>query len=449
MSGSTARRPVAGVRSALILGAVCLGLGCDRSGLPDDGVSASANAGTDAATGALGSTSGDSSAGPDARLGPGAASTCPASSRESCGRSPVPCPTLAPCDAEAAPTPSATPITGLTAGVWTWVPFPQALCRDGSPTGIGVNLGTSDHLMIFLEGGGACFDPATCAGNPSSFGETAFGLRVASTLDEIGVNTGILDRTNGANPVRDWSFVYVPYCTGDLHAGNNVATVPPFPPQHFVGYTNVGLYLDRIVPTFPNAQQVLLTGLSAGGFGAAFNYAHVAKAFGSTPVTLLDDSGPFMQDPYFATCLQNNLRSLWGLDGTVLPDCGSDCATPSSFFLDSMKHAAKAYPKVAFGLADSTDDVTITLFYGWGTNTCTGTTPLSGATFTAGLSDIRTQLAPPSNFGAFLFAGINHTTIQSAAFYTRTSGGQGGGAGTSMTDWVTGLLGGAATNAGP
>ena len=111
---------------------------------------------------------------------------------------------------------------------------------------------------------------------------------MASTADEVSANVGILDRTNAANPVKDWSFVYVPYCTGDFHGGNNVTTVPGAsgPPQHFVGYANVGMYLDRLVPTFHNATRILLAGLSAGGFGAVFNYARVAEAFGATPVTV-------------------------------------------------------------------------------------------------------------------------------------------------------------------
>ena len=61
-------------------------------------------------------------------------------------------------------------ITGLQPEKWTWVPFADAKCRDGSSTGIAVNPSSgSDKLMIFLQGGGACFNATTCAGNPSSF----------------------------------------------------------------------------------------------------------------------------------------------------------------------------------------------------------------------------------------------------------------------------------------
>ena len=265
------------------------------------------------------------------------------------------------------------PITGLTPQKWTWVPVEGATCRDGSGTGIGVSLGKStDKVMIFLEGGGACFNATTCAlMNPKSYGAGDFN----GTFASLEGKSGIFDRTDTANPVSDWSFVYVPYCTGDIHAGNNV-TGPDagagVASQHFVGYANIGLDLKRIVPTFPSAKQVLLTGISAGGFGASANYAQVAKAFSSLPVVLLDDSGPPMEDPYEAACQQKDVTTLWGLDKTLLSDCGSDCSNPGSYYLDYAKHIGKQYPTAPFGLVESSEDAVITLFFGFGTNAGAG-----------------------------------------------------------------------------
>ena len=102
---------------------------------------------------------------------------------------------------------------------WTWVGFENAVCMDGSSTGIGVSINPeSDRLLIVLEGGGACFDPVSCAGvaNQDGYGETKF------TRDTTGVlSRGIFDRDDETNPFRDFSFVYVPYCTGDVHGGVN------------------------------------------------------------------------------------------------------------------------------------------------------------------------------------------------------------------------------------
>ena len=55
------------------------------------------------------------------------------------------------------------PITAP-AKTWTWVNFPDAVCDDGSPTGIGVSLNpASKDILIFLQGGGACWDYDSCA----------------------------------------------------------------------------------------------------------------------------------------------------------------------------------------------------------------------------------------------------------------------------------------------
>jgi pectinacetylesterase len=330
--------------------------------------------------------------------------------------------------------PDTTPITDLPTETWTWVAFPDAKCRDASSTGIGVSLNpASKKLMIFMEGGGSCFDVTSCGTNASHFGEADFSARAVSSADYLGLNVGILDRTKAANPVKDWSYVYIPYCTGDSHMGNNVATVAGVGVQQFMGYVDMGQYLDRIVPTFASVTQVLLTGLSAGGLGAAANYHQTARAFGSTPVDLIDDSGPFLESPYGA--IPTATWTLFGLDATVGADCGSHCPNPGSFGVDYAKYLVASYPDATFGLADSTNDG--------------ATNPM----FEAGLLDIRAKLAPYPNFGEFIFAGTDHTSIQRAVFYTRTAGGGDGGAeggaGMLMTDWVKDLLNGTATNPGP
>jgi Pectinacetylesterase len=348
-------------------------------------------------------------------------------------------------DASTDPGSDAGPITGTTPETWTWVPFSDSKCRDGSPTGIAVNLNpASTKVMIYMEGGGACFNQITCGANMSTFGRTEFDTWSKRTL------AGVMSRTDAANPVKDWNIVYVPYCTGDVHSGNNPAGQVPgvTGAQAFVGYANVGLYLKRLVPTFTSATQVLLTGVSAGGFGAAANYDQVAKAFGSVPVDMLDDSGPLMEDPYVASCLQQSFLTMWGLDKTIAAACGASCSLDggsdsSSFMLAYLKHIATTYPQRKFGLMDSLDDGTITNFWGFGAANCTSFVQETADVFTAGLNDIRTQMAAQGNFGAFYFPGTAHTTLGSSSFDTRVAGT------TKLSDWVTAFVGGAVTNAGP
>ena len=119
------------------------------------------------------------------------------------------------------------PLTGPD-DTWTWVDFPDSTCRDGSMAGVSVNMhSASKNVMIFLMGGGACFDAVTCVSNPASVAGQTGG----------GGNTGVFDRTNPNNPMKDWNWVFVPYCTGDVHVGtiDNGMVTGVTGQQHFDG----------------------------------------------------------------------------------------------------------------------------------------------------------------------------------------------------------------------
>ncbi len=341
------------------------------------------------------------------------------------------------------------PITGLTPGSWSWVDFPNAQCRDGTATGIGVSPSSSGStkLMIFLEGGGACFNSTTCGENPFHFDQTTFTAQFISVESKA----GIFSRTDTANAVADYNMVYVPYCTGDVHAGNAPNTTVPGVPgaQQFVGYTNMTQYLSRIVPTFPNQTRVLLAGQSAGGFGAALQYVQTTRAFGpQIPVDLLDDSGPLMGNPYLASCLEQQIETLWSLSNTfIAQDCGSDCNDPGNDLLLYWEHLPKTFPNARFGFLDSTGDTTISTFFGFGAQNCQGFAAVTQSQYEAGLLDMRTQVAANSNAGSFLFGGTQHTSIVSS-YTTRTAASSDGGT-VKLEDWVTALVTSSVTNVGP
>lgn len=341
-----------------------------------------------------------------------------------------------------------TPITGAE-DEWIWVPTPEAKCRDGSQTGFGVRLKPgSDKLFIYLEGGGACFNGFTCSVNPGSYNEINF-----TGWKGTGGAMGVFDGGNDENPVKDWNAVYVPYCTGDIHAGDatGVDVEGTFSPkdQSFVGYANIGHYLKRIIPTFPGVSEVLLTGVSAGGFGAAYNYDRVAQAFCPTPVLLLDDSGPPMADPYLAPCLQAHWRGLWNLTGTLPADC-AECTTPEGGGIVNYTTFLKnKYPAGRLGLISSDKDSVISLFMGFGKNDCADIngfgSALSGQVYAEGLNDLRDNYMSGSGvWGTYFIDSTTHTYLGGPGFYSTTVDS------VKLTDWVGDLVGGAPlTHVGP
>jgi hypothetical protein len=296
-------------------------------------------------------------------------------------------------------------------GEWTFVDFPDSRCMNDETTGIGVNLSSkSKDLVIFLQGGNACFNTVSCAITANE----KTGYQQAEFDKEKGVlgAAPLFSRTDANNPLKDYNYVYVPYCTGDVHGGDAAGVMAGGKVRNFHGYKNLDTFLDRIVPTIPQAGKVILAGVSAGGFGAAYNYDHVAKRFPNNKVILIDDSGPPMAEAYVPACLQKHLFDLWGLKNTVPSGC-ADCNQPSGVFMEPfVKYIATQYSDRFLTLLSGTEDATIASFWGFGNDDCKdlqgtpGTYP--GAQYAAGLADLRDRIAAPdANFYTYYVDGTD------------------------------------------
>ena len=107
---------------------------------------------------------------------------------------------------------------------WTWIDEPDSRCANGTPTGFAVNVHPgASHLVVFLEGGGACDNADDCWVNPTAM-NIAGGYGLRQLQGEPLLDHMLFQRSAGSNPFADASYVFVPYCTGDLHAGNAKAT---------------------------------------------------------------------------------------------------------------------------------------------------------------------------------------------------------------------------------
>ena len=334
------------------------------------------------------------------------------------------------------------------ANAWTWVDVPDVKCRNGSASGFGVRLKPgSKKLFIYLQGGGACFNNLTCSVNPTSFGTGDFdGWK--STQG----GTGIMSDTNAANPVKDWNAVFLPYCSGDIFGGSAPSSNVPSGPQGqtFTGATNMLAYLKRIVPTFPEVDQVLLTGSSAGGFGAAVNYDRVAQAFCPRPVVLVDDAGPVMSDTYLPPCLQKRFRDVWNLNAGLPAGC-TNCSDPvtSGGLVNVLPHLASKYPQGRFGLVSADQDSTIRFFMSFGNDNCQNIdgfpSDYAGPKFSQGLAELRdTYLKPTAIAGTYYVPGTTHTFLGTDTFYSTTVQN------VTLPNWIAALLkGDPPTNVGP
>lgn len=241
---------------------------------------------------------------------------------------------------------------------WTWVDVPESRCANGTPTGFGINRApSSDTVVLFLQGGGACWDGVTCLGPVSTSFYVATGYnRLAFETDVLRPAMLPLRRVDPTNPFRAMHLVYVPYCTGDVHAGDRVSRYTFLGRSadiHHVGYRNIGHFLPHIAATFPGVRRIIVMGDSAGGFGAALNMDRVQRAFPAARVDALDDSGPPVPpDP----ARWRTWREAWNIQ---FPEGCAGCGDDISAVVRLLQ---SRYPDRRFGLISYTHDAIISTF---------------------------------------------------------------------------------------
>ena len=117
-------------------------------------------------------------------------------------------------------------------------------CLDGSPAGFYYALGEpgTDTLVINLEGGGACSSAEECRGRARTrYGSSRYWSEVFPADTQV-----LLSSDPEENP-DFWSahHVYVPYCTGDLHAGTRTEAGDETFGYYFSGARNFEAIVER------------------------------------------------------------------------------------------------------------------------------------------------------------------------------------------------------------
>jgi hypothetical protein len=216
---------------------------------------------------------------------------------------------------------------------WQRVELPNTFCSNGSQYRFWVyDSPTSNNLLISFEGGGACWDYATCSGQAGILGAanpngiptdyiTQFKAQYVSPLVN-GADPGIPGRPKNDIATKGFDVVYMPYCTGDVHVGNRVVTYtdptgqnPPITFRH-VGYNNTIAALNYLHTRFPSINKMLITGFSAGGVASSAVFYQARRTLLPAKGYLLNDSGPIFPAPnstYNSRPLHQLITTQWNL----------------------------------------------------------------------------------------------------------------------------------------
>ncbi|MDE2978391.1 MAG: pectin acetylesterase-family hydrolase [Acidobacteriota bacterium] len=354
---------------------------------------------------------------------------------------------LACAPAEEAPEPVdlEAPLADLTEGWNTITPGGSTTCSDGSPFRFFVRKADSTRLVFYLQGGGSCWNAETC--DPRSrrtYTRTAIEeIRSPSgAAPEEGALHGIAAFNHPENPFTDHSFVFVPYCTGDVHIGDRdtVYEVPATEEEparqvtiHHRGYTNGRAALDWTYEHFPGPETVFITGSSAGSIPSPVYARHFAENYPDARVTALGDGAGGYRDLTGA-----RPHDSWGTLAALSHFENMNEVDSDNFSFEALYiQAAKAHPEATFTRYDTAeDDVQIRFLEIAGADVSGGLQPL----LDANEADIDAALEGQDNYRSYIAAGELHTIMLRPQFYTYESDG------VKIRDWVASLAAGEAVD---
>lgn len=300
---------------------------------------------------------------------------------------------------------------------------------------------SSGRLVIYLQGGGACWNGDNC--DPES--HPTYSRDVDETDDPAADPVGIFDFDNPANPLAGDSFVMIPYCTGDVHLGDRVATYPvepepvagpdgaadPVAPYevtiHHKGYVNAMAAIEWAFANFDSPAEVLVTGGSGGSIPAPFYGQVVAAHYPRSRVTVLGDAAgsyrreePEQVDPTVIWDTLSVLRHQPGYEHFTAGEVG---------YHDLYIVAGRKHPEMRLYEYDAAHDAVQAFFL-----------RLSGAgnddpapLIHTNQAEIRAAIP---NFASFIAGGWEHTILGRRAFYQYEVAGR------LFRDWFAALVAG-------
>lgn len=307
-------------------------------------------------------------------------------------------------------------------------------CVQGSEYRYFARRGTTNKLLVYYQGGGACWNALTCA------------IPSCRSLPEENLDAfageGFFDLENPENPFRNWNIVFVSYCSCDIHFGDaSVEYEEDDEPSRHLGFHNARVAEKWAREHFLNPEVVFVTGSSAGAYGAWFHGPLLHEVWPASQFHVLADAGNGVITDEF---LQNEL-AVWNFTPN-LPDIPgvAESITQGGGIVDYTLAIAKRYPETNWAHYSTLYDgspggqsgfynvmltngsPTATLRW-WDASCAFGDIALSQAR--------QTYEAVPSNYRYYFGSGSAHTVFRNDKVYEDSSG-----AVPLLVDWVRAML---------
>ncbi|WFR60951.1 pectin acetylesterase-family hydrolase [Paenibacillus amylolyticus] len=184
---------------------------------------------------------------------------------------------------------------------WYRVTTSDMKASDGSRYRALFKKGSENKVIVYFAGGGVSVNEETARDETFNTKELPIDFLANFTMNMGGIATA-----SDVNPFKDWTVIAFPYATGDFHAGTGEFKFTDKKGKkktlYHNGYTNFTMTMKEVIEhaNIRNPDAVLVTGYSAGGWGASLlsddvftNYFPEAKS-----KTVLVDSSLLLNDDW-------------------------------------------------------------------------------------------------------------------------------------------------------
>ncbi len=240
-------------------------------------------------------------------------------------------------------------------GEWMSIRPDDCECSDGSPFELWQRPADPTRVLLYLEGGGACFNAETCSPASPIFTKNL-------ELGQAPGGNGIFDADNPENPFADYSIVYVPYCTGDVHLGDRINEYTDTLTISHTGFDNASSGLDTVIADYPDVEHLVVAGSSAGSIPAPTFAGLAADALPDAEIVAFGDaSGAYPDLPE----LNARVGSEWGVLANVPDWPVNEGLTAEQYSFPGLYvQAGTEHPDITFARFDNAFDGVQTFFSG-------------------------------------------------------------------------------------
>jgi hypothetical protein len=211
------------------------------------------------------------------------------------------------CPKGSAPTPGVGPGDALHRVTIDLKEFPNAVCNDGSKPVVYIRKSTGgeneNKWLFHFQGGGGCSGEYTSCFDRWCGNDYYHAGKMSSRWSKESMNSGgIVNRNNKKNTLADGNIVFLHYCSSDgwgRQVSDYVVTSSEDPTKsyrmHFRGRTIVEAVFAQLlsgsttsdngtetVPSIATANEVLITGSSAGSGGVLTNLDWISEKLGAS-----------------------------------------------------------------------------------------------------------------------------------------------------------------------